>query len=56
MRSKWFLLIIVFLTFSLQGCETLYGAKDGMKKDIEHWKSGDTPLHKADDWMREHMW
>ena len=50
------LLVAVLAMFTLTGCETFYGAREGFKKDMEDWKNKDTALHRADDWMKEHMW
>ena len=49
MRFKTFIIVMVGLTAFLQGCSTLKGAKEGLKKD---WKAVCT----IDDWIKEKVW
>ncbi len=43
------LLIILIISFGLQGCETFKGAKEGFEKDLEKAKEADT-------WFRKNAW
>ena len=49
MYSKMLIIVLFGLMVFFQGCNTLKGAKDGIKKD---WKE----LNKADGWLKENMW
>ena len=53
MDKRWVILMIICLSISLQGCETVKGAshgfKEGFKKDIENSKG-------LDAWMKENLW
>lgn len=50
------LLLLLVVVLALQGCETLKGAREGFARDIQRYQQKEDPLHKADAWMREHMW
>ena len=49
MRSKWIFIGLFLLSCILSGCETVKGAADGMKKDIDN-------LEPVDDWIQENLW
>ena len=60
MHFKWFLVIVLGLTFFLQGCETAKGAAQGLKQDVHNtWHAFSDKegwAQKADKWMQENMW
>ncbi len=56
MKNKLVFILIMLVMLSSQGCHTIDGAVKGFQKDITHYNEGDTIFHKADAWMREHLW
>ena len=48
--------LLIVCLFMFQGCETVKGAGQGFKKDVENIKSSKGWIYKTDAWMQEHMW
>ena len=60
MNRFWFLMLMLGVMWSLQGCETFKGAAQGFKKDVENTKYAFTKedgwAQKTDRWIQENMW
>ena len=61
MRKNFRLLaLLIFLLCSAPGCETikgtLEGGIEGARKDWETLTSAESPLMKADEWIRKNLW
>jgi len=56
MYFKRTIFAIIVLMFTLQGCETMKGASNGMIKDIEKLRGEDGVIKKADNWVKKNLW
>lgn len=54
MQSKKLLLTIVVLSFFLQGCETVKGAKRDVKNVF--FKGEESVVYKVDRWIKDRAW
>jgi predicted small secreted protein len=55
--QKFLLFVPLLLAlFVISGCETVKGAANGLKKDVESLSDPDSPINQADAWVQEHMW
>lgn len=53
MRLKAIIIVMIGLTFCLQGCSTFKGAAKGASEGAqEDWKA----LQKVDTWIQENLW
>ncbi len=61
---KKLLIVIVIFVFFSQGCETVKGAKEGLKRDVKRIGGDENeaacekknPVLEVDAWMRENLW
>ena len=59
-KSAFFIFLFFISLLGLQGCETVKGAGQGFKKDVQNalyqLTDQDSELKKADAWVQENLW
>jgi len=56
MHFKWIICVLTLSLIFLQGCETVRGAGQGLKKDVHNIAKKDGWVKQTDDWVQEKMW
>jgi hypothetical protein len=58
MGTRWTTLVLFVMMLAFSGCQTVQGAAEGFKKDVEAitHPSPASPIMKADAWLQKNLW